>query len=78
MYVRRTYNARIIYGPKDMSSAESRYEIRVESTLKEAFLKAAKRNDRDGAQLIRDFMREFVKANPEPEPRQVKPRKKTP
>lgn len=46
-----------------MSITDSRYEIRVEKALKEAYLAAAKANDRDGAQLLRDFMREYVKAN---------------
>lgn len=42
-------------------SIKSRYEIRVEIDLKTAYLSAANSNDRDGAQLIRDFMREYVK-----------------
>lgn len=53
----------MIYGKTDMSMTDSRYEIRVAKELKEAYLAAAKRNDRDGAQLIRDFMRDYVKQN---------------
>lgn len=46
-----------------MSIVNSRYEIRVAKELKDAYIEAAKSNDRDGAQLIRDFMREYVKNN---------------
>lgn len=63
MYGRLPYHVRILYGVMNMSITDSRYEIRVEKTLKEAYLAAAKNNDRDGAQLIRDFMREYVRAN---------------
>ncbi|MGZ8245242.1 hypothetical protein [Methylomagnum sp.] len=42
------------------------FNMRINSELKTAFLDAAKRNDRPAAQLIRDFMREYVKANPPP------------
>lgn len=51
----------MIYGQQIMSMVDSRYEIRVSKELKDAYLEAAKRNDRDGAQLIRDFMRDYVK-----------------
>lgn len=50
-----------------MSNEESRYEIRIPKTLKQAYLQAAKRNDRDGAQLIRDFIRDYVQKNAQPE-----------
>lgn len=39
---------------------ESTFTIRVEDDLKAAFAEAAKAQDRTGAQLIRDFMRDFV------------------
>ena len=50
-----------------MSTADSRYEIRAPKDLKDAYLAAAKANDRDGAQLIRDFMRDYVKKNQQPD-----------
>jgi hypothetical protein len=34
--------------------------MRCSVDLKKAFLDAAKREDRDGAQLVRDFMRSYV------------------
>ena len=39
---------------------EATFTFRVEEQLKSAFAKAAKARDRTGAQLLRDFMREFV------------------
>lgn len=39
---------------------ESTFTIRVDDHLKEAFTEAARVSDRTGAQLIRDFMREYV------------------
>ena len=39
---------------------ESTFTIRVDDHLKEAFTEAAKINDRTGAQLLRDFMRDYV------------------
>lgn len=50
-----------------MSNEDSRYEIRIPKSLKEAYLAAAKRNDRDGAQLIRDFIRSYVTQNAQPD-----------
>jgi hypothetical protein len=41
---------------------EATFTFRVEEQLKSAFAKAAKAKDRTGAQLLRDFMREFVKS----------------
>ncbi len=41
---------------------ESTFTIRVDDHLKEAFTEAARVSDRTGAQLIRDFMREYVQA----------------
>lgn len=46
-----------------MSSTDSRYEIRIDKSLKAAYLLACSRNDRDGSQLIRDFIREYVAKN---------------
>ena len=40
--------------------AESTFTIRVDDHLKDAFTEAARIGDRTGAQLIRDFMREYV------------------
>ena len=40
--------------------SDSTFTFRVEETLKEQFAMAAKGRDRSGAQLLRDFMREFV------------------
>lgn len=35
--------------------------FRLEKSLREAYDKAAKANDRTGAQLLRDFMRDYVR-----------------
>ena len=43
--------------------AESSYRIRVSEDLKRAFLKVAEATDRNGAQLVRQYMREYVKDN---------------
>jgi len=40
---------------------EATFTFRVEEELKENFAMAAKARDRTGAQLLRDFMRDFVK-----------------
>jgi len=40
--------------------SEATFTFRVDETLKHAFATAAKARDRTGAQLLRDFMREFV------------------
>ena len=39
------------------------YQIRVLPSLRTAFLAACSDNDRDGAQLVRDFMRDYVRKN---------------
>ena len=39
---------------------EATFTFRVDETLKNAFTTAAKARDRNGAQLLRDFMRGFV------------------
>ena len=41
--------------------AESNFTLRVDDELKEAFAEAARQHDRTGAQLVRDFMRNYVK-----------------
>ncbi len=40
--------------------SEATFTFRVDESLKTAFSAAAKARDRTGAQLLRDFMREFV------------------
>ena len=40
---------------------EATFTFRVDERLKEQFSTAAKARDRSGAQLLRDFMRDFVK-----------------
>jgi predicted transcriptional regulator len=42
-------------------STDVTFTFRVDETLKLQFSSAAKANDRTGAQLLRDFMRDFVK-----------------
>lgn len=39
---------------------EATFTFRVDEDLKNAFSKAAKAHDRNGAQLLRDFMRDYV------------------
>lgn len=39
---------------------EATFTFRVDDALKAQFTKAAKARDRSGAQLLRDFMRDFV------------------
>jgi predicted transcriptional regulator len=41
--------------------AEATFTFRVEESLKKEFSSFAKDMDRSGAQLLRDFMRDFVK-----------------
>ncbi|ATE60086.1 CopG family ribbon-helix-helix protein [Thauera sinica] len=45
--------------------SETTFTFRVDDDLKEQFTAAAKGRDRSGAQLLRDFMREFVKQQQE-------------
>jgi antitoxin component of RelBE/YafQ-DinJ toxin-antitoxin module len=42
---------------------EVSYRVRVDENLKDAFLKVAEATDRTGAQLVRDFMRRYIKNN---------------
>lgn len=44
---------------------ESTFTFRVDEALKSQFAQAAKSRDRSGAQLLRDFMREFVQQQEE-------------
>ncbi|TWB41891.1 CopG family ribbon-helix-helix protein [Nitrospirillum pindoramense] len=44
---------------------ETTFTFRVDETLKAAFAEAAKANDRTGAQLLRDYMRDFVRKQQE-------------
>ena len=45
--------------------SETTFTFRVEEDLKAKFSNAAKANDRTGAQLLRDFMRDFVQRQQE-------------
>lgn len=45
--------------------SETTFTFRVEETLKEQFTSAAKNRDRSSAQLLRDFMRDFVRQQQE-------------
>lgn len=42
--------------------SETTFTFRVDPALKQAFTHAAKASDRTGAQLLRDFMRQFVQS----------------
>ena len=44
-----------------MSDEKTTMTFRVEKSLRDAYDRAAKDNDRTGSQLLRDFMREYVK-----------------
>lgn len=44
---------------------EATFTFRVDDTLKAEFSKAAKSKDRTGAQLLRDFMRDYVREQQE-------------
>lgn len=45
--------------------SEATFTFRVDETLKDQFTTAAKDRDRTGAQLLRDFMRDFVRQQQE-------------
>ncbi len=45
--------------------SETTFTFRVDESLKEQFTTAAKDRDRTGAQLLRDFMRDFVRQQQE-------------
>jgi len=44
-----------------MTMGEATFTFRVDAGLKDEFSAAAKSRDRTGAQLLRDFMRDFVR-----------------
>ena len=44
---------------------ETTFTFRVDEALKEGFTSAAKADDRTGAQLLRDFMRDYVRRRQE-------------
>jgi len=45
---------------QEIVMSESTFTLRVDNELKEAFTRIAKLQDRTGAQLVREFMREIV------------------
>ena len=45
--------------------SETTFTFRVDASLKDQFTTAAKDRDRAGAQLLRDFMRDFVRQQQE-------------
>ena len=45
--------------------SEATFTFRVDGALKSQFTQAAKSRDRSGAQLLRDFMRDFVRQQQE-------------
>ncbi|WOG30327.1 hypothetical protein [Endozoicomonas sp. 8E] len=45
--------------------SEATFTFRVDDALKSQFAQAAKSSDRSGAQLLRDFMRDFVRQQQE-------------
>ncbi|WP_252180330.1 hypothetical protein [Endozoicomonas sp. 4G] len=45
--------------------SEATFTFRVDNALKSQFAQAAKSRDRSGAQLLRDFMRDFVRQQQE-------------
>lgn len=55
----------VIHEGKAMSEATATFTFRVDENLKTEFATAAKSRDRTGAQLLRDFMREFVQKQQE-------------
>jgi len=48
-----------------MTMSDATFTFRVDEELKDQFSMAAKSRDRTGAQLLRDFMRDFVKQQQE-------------
>lgn len=55
-YIKRIYKGNTMPAQKD-----STFLVRLDADLKESFISAAKSQDRTAAQLIRDFMRDYVK-----------------
>ena len=50
---------------QDDTMSETTFTFRVDEALKDAFAAAAKNRDRSGAQLLRDFMRDFIRTQEE-------------
>ena len=48
-----------------LNMTEATFTFRVDEALKSEFANAAKANDRNSAQLLRDFMRDFVRRQQE-------------
>jgi len=46
-----------------MSQEKVTLQIRIDKELRQAFIDSASKNDRTGAQLIREFIRDYVKTN---------------
>lgn len=46
---------------------EAVFTMKLEPELRDAFMAAAQRADRPASQLVREMMREFVEAHPEPD-----------
>lgn len=52
------------------------FNMRVPADLSAAFLAACERNDMSAAQVVRAFMRDYVRANAQPELMPAKPAKR--
>jgi predicted transcriptional regulator len=48
------------FAPGEMTMTESTLTFRVDEKLKEQFFAAARKQDRAGSQILREFMRKFV------------------
>ena len=53
------------YHMRGRAMSEATFTFRVDEALKSEFSKAAKSRDRNAAQLLRDFMRDFVRQQQE-------------
>ena len=72
---RRTYSARLLHifptngnlreliDSQGSEMSEVNFTFRVDSKLKERFVQAAKKYDRNASLLLRDFMRQYVSNN---------------
>lgn len=56
MYIEHTGDLHMTSQNKDIA-----FTVRVETGLRDAFVSAAKSQDRTASQLLRDFMRDYVK-----------------
>jgi len=50
-----------------MMAKEAVFTMKLELELRDAFMAAAKRSDRPASQLMREMMRDFIEAHPEPD-----------